>query len=310
MRFSGKRGMEKETMVLLVIALVLLVLYFSFVKGVANASGRSADVTACRASVELNAKLHLGGIEFPGSLKCPARKLSITGTDNSKANQQLAEAMRDCWYQYGEGRLNIFSGEGTFCSVCNFAKIDTKEPVTGLPDFLLRTPMPNDREGRTYYTYLSGGFRTSEATTDLVGKVAGGRELLDAAVKHQLEPKKTYAVIFLYARGRNYAQKAMNQLTLKDTWSQAGLAGSVVLGASATVGVLSIGIVSGPVGWIALAAGGAFFLGGQLITYVTNPDNIPEWVSFTIVREWNSQDTATSVLDKELGCMYFPSRLE
>ncbi|MEK6837277.1 MAG: hypothetical protein AABX69_01380, partial [Nanoarchaeota archaeon] len=184
---ANKKGMSNETLVLFIVTLGLMVGLLFLNKGVGEASDKAAVVTACKASVDRNARLHIGGIDFPTRINCPAREIKITKAGspeaNEKANRIIADAMYDCWYQYGEGRLNLFSGEGTFCSVCNFAKIDTKEPVTGLPDFLLRTPMPNDREGRTYYTYLSGGFRTSEATTDLVGKVAGGRELLDAAVK-------------------------------------------------------------------------------------------------------------------------------
>lgn len=312
----GKRGIEKETLILLVVAVLVIVSFLYFNKGIASASDRSGAVTACRASVERNAHLRLGGFEFPASVDCPARELQVN--DKEKANQNIAEEMYDCWYQYGEGRLPLFKDDATYCSVCAFVRIKTGESVKGLPYYLMSEQIPGS-SGTLYYDYLQG-YKTGRAE-QAIGMLKDAA-LLNTTTANELKPGYTYAVIFQYIKGEEHLKKYREHFLAK---TPAGKAGFVIgtagaLGVLAPVGTMAalstIGIVAGPPGWVVLAAGAtalAVYGAAEGITLLFSPDNVPEWASFIVLREWSSDvgDTsfAETVLRDELGCEYFPTKL-
>lgn len=310
-RFNNfnKKGLEKVTLVLLVAMLTVLIAYLFFNKGFAEASNKSVDVTACRASVDRNARLHISGFEFPISINCPARNIKITKSDDS-AKRTIADAMADCWYQYGEGKLNLFKDEATYCAVCSFISIESEEPIKGLPAYLLTEQMP-DGSGEFYHDYLAS-YKTSKAE-DVLGKIKD-TQLIEDAAKSEIEGKSTYAILFVYRKGKDEIEKVANHLKLKTAEAKAGLvigvgAGSVA-GASAAVTLISLGVAAGPVGWAALGVGVTVLGISEAASFFLSSDNVPEWVSYIMLREWSAADTDDNVLKDELECTYFPAELE
>lgn len=312
MKFWRKRGIEKETLVLLILALAILVWYVGFHKTIRSSADHSVDVTACRASVERNARLHIRGFEFPTSVNCPAESLTIT--DVKTANEKIANSMYDCWYKFGEGKLNLFKDEATFCSVCSFIDVKTDEPVTGLPLYLMDHQIP-DKSGRLYYDYL-GGFQTEKAK-DVLGEMATTRhDVLNSVTQNELT-KGGYAAIFVYAKGKDEFQKVVNHMLLRTTAGELGMAFGVGFGAtaggSAMLTLVGIGVGAGPAGWVALAAGLTIWSIAEAATYILSPDNVPEWASFIVLRDWDAKkdpDKTADILKNELGCTYFPAKLE
>ena len=316
MRFCRKKGMEKETLVLLILALVFLVWYVFFYDVYRLSTDQSASVLACKASVERNARLHLRGIEFPTSVDCPAESLAIT--DVKTANEKIANSMYDCWYKFGEGKLNLFTDEATFCSVCTFIDVKTDKPVTGLPIYLMENQIP-DKSGRFYSDYLTG-VNTPKAE-QILGELKKNPVVEDKA-DGNLEGGTTYATIFVYAKGFDELRKLGETLTAKTFENKAGLmfgalggltVGTSLAGGSALIGLATVGAVTGPPGWIIV--GGSILVGvtvGAVIGFFESPDH-PESASLIVLREWDTQkdpEKAADILTDQLGCNYFPAKLE
>ena len=310
----NKKGLENETLVLLILASVAVIFsVFYFNKGIGEASNRSVEVTACKASVDRNARLHINGIEFPASLNCPARNIKITKADDEAAQDSakklIADAMYDCWYMYGQGRLNLFKDEATFCSVCAFVNIEATEPVKGLPAYLLTEQSP-DKSGKLYSDYLAS-YKTSKAE-QVLGAIKD-TPLLDRASEAELKGKSNYAIVFVYAKGKDELEKLANHLFAQTTAGQTGLiigvGAGTVAGTTAALTLLSFGIAAGPVGWAALGVGVSVLAIAEAVSFFASPDNVPEWAALTALREWNPSETQ-NILRDDFGCTYFPTKLE
>ncbi|MBI2580763.1 hypothetical protein HYV85_03045 [Candidatus Woesearchaeota archaeon] len=314
--FSGKKGIEKEMLVILVVALAFIIANIFINRNIAEAGKHSFGVTACKASVDMNAKLRINGVEFPTEINCPASKIVIDKVEGDerekeKANKLIADSMYYCWGQYGEGKLNLFKDEATFCAVCSFIDVQSDKPLTGLGSYLIGNEIP-DGSGILYADYL-GGHSTPRAK-DIVGEMAESMPgYLTEAEKLELKPKSLYAVVFVYAKGRDEIKVVANNLFARTTAGEAALKGSLVFGAFAGAGtfagLVTIGVATGPIGWIALGVGATAFGAAQVFSYFASPDNYPEWFSFLVLREWNADRTA-DILKRELGCDYFPVKIE
>ena len=310
---ANKKGMSNETLVLFIVTLGLMVGLLFLNKGVGEASDKAAVVTACKASVDRNARLHIGGIDFPTRINCPAREIKITKAGspeaNEKANRIIADAMYDCWYQYGEGKLNLFSDEATFCAVCSFINIKAAEPVTGLTYYLMTEQLP-DRSGRLYHDYLAS-YKTAKAE-DVLGKIQN-KPFLTELGQHELKAESDYAIVIVYTKGIDELKRIARHILAQSTESKAGymigVFGGGLAGAGAFVTLATIGVAAGPAGWVALGVGVTVIGIASGIAFLFSGDAPPEWASYIVLREWNADET-TNILKDELGCTYYPTKLE
>ncbi len=303
LRFD-KRGIEKTTLILIISVIALLLFYLlSVFKGASEAAESSADLAACKGSVLRNAQLRVGGLEFPTDIRCPARNVAIK--DTKTANDLIAKEMYYCWDQYGQGKLNLFKDEAIFCAVCSFIQVDTDSPVIGLPYYLMNTQIP-DKSGRLYYDYLTS-FQTDNAKR-VLGDALKDQAMLDQSKDGKLE-KGDYAVVFVYAKGKDELKKVLEHLTSQTTYGKAGMAIGATAGAAAA-GTIALAFgVSNPAGWVALGVGATMWAGVELGTLLLSPNNVPEWASFIVLRPWNEKET-DSILQNDLGCESFPVQLE
>jgi hypothetical protein len=306
-----KRGLENEMVVMLILAVAIAVFSMIFINQTKYSASDSIDVTSCYSSVKLNSNLHLRGIEFPTNINCPARKLEVADNTNeaegnNAAAKKVADQMYYCWNQYGEGKLNLFNDDGTFCAVCAFIDVKTPTPIHKFPDYLTTATVP-DQSGLDYTSYLTG-FSTSKAS-EVLG-VINGNTLLQNKDQAGLPTNKKYAVMFVYARGRDRMQAITDHLTAQTTAGKVGLVAGLAAGAGSWAAVaIGLGAVTGPIGWIAAGAGVGTMVAVERISYMFSAENMPQWMAFTALREWDAT-TTQDTLKNDFGCDYFPAKLE
>ncbi|MBU0930126.1 MAG: hypothetical protein KJ623_03565, partial [Nanoarchaeota archaeon] len=118
----SRKAISEETLTYLIIAVVGLIIMAWATTSIADTIKSTTDKEACRASVELKAqtilKIPVGG-NVP--LKCKSQELKITDKNQEKMKETIANAMYDCWYQYGEGKIDfikLFSNTAVECYIC------------------------------------------------------------------------------------------------------------------------------------------------------------------------------------------------
>lgn len=248
--------------------------------------GAETNQEICRNSVILK-----GGSPLPGnavSLNCHKNYECITsdGTCDGltkpdktlKANsaeevyQGLAGSMANCWWMFGEGKIDYVQGEtlkNNYCSICSQVLLDNslgniqgisdgKIDKDGFYDYLSRTKMP--RSDKTYLEYIFG-------TNDLVSLK---RQIMESANNTgrvqtfgNLNVNKQYFVVM-----------GITSSVSEWKWAFGGAgAGAVTTGIAAVLGVVSLAT---PPGWIAgaliVAGGVAGGVAGAKISETIQPE--------------------------------------
>ncbi|MEK6853962.1 MAG: hypothetical protein AABX60_01385, partial [Nanoarchaeota archaeon] len=158
--------------------------------------------------------------------------------------------------------------------------------------------------------YLAS-YKTAKAE-DVLGKIEN-TPLLAELEQHELEGKSDYAIVFVYRRGIDEIKRIARHITGQSTESQAGyiigVFGGGLAGSGAFLTLTTIGVAAGPAGWIALGAGVTVVGIASAVAFFLSGDAPPEWASYIVLREWNADET-TNILKDELGCTYYPTKLE
>ncbi len=250
-----------------------------------------AKETVCRESIDANTRGHIRGLTIDNEIDCPTNLNPVAGKTNDEKEKEIAERMRACWSKFGEGKSELFAGNKIYCSVCDVFKIEDKQNVKGLQAYILQTNVPNKEF--TYMSYFTG-YQTEKAQQEVMGKLNPVQ--LEAVKNADIDGSKTYAVIFVYAKGKDELNKLFRHATGQTDEGKLGfvIGGGAGVAAGATAGFAVLGL-SNPIGWAAIA-GGAVFLGVEGIFYALSSDNHPEWASFIMLKEYNAQSL------KELNC--------
>lgn len=139
MKFNKKGEVDAQILkIILVIAafliIILLVIRFNFTKSIGD--------NVCRASISLQAKGGIiGGIAnnafsancktnyvcISGGKKClginPTETIKVDASDKNEIMKAIADEMVDCWWAYGEGKMNFVEGAAFSytrkCAVCS-----------------------------------------------------------------------------------------------------------------------------------------------------------------------------------------------
>ena len=286
----------------LVLAMVICVILFYFASKWNSAVDDAASVEKCRISVERNARLKIGELRLGTELDCPVREISIgKNVKPEEAKEKIAREMYTCWKQFGRGKLDLFRENGVYCKVCSIIDLKTEENIDSFSEYLLTTPSPT--KGLYYYDYLSS-FETSRAE-EIVGNSLpelnrDGEELIK---------DKTYAVIFVYAKGTDTWEKIKGQFKngiLQGASIITGIgvgskAGGIAAGGAAAVSLLipgvNVGVVAVVGGTVVAIATYAFI---QKTAWDLTTDQ-PEWFAFNVLREWQSSDESKNALE-DLNC--------
>ncbi len=311
---SKKAMFTQEHLQSFAVALVVMFILLWFVGSWKTVASETSVTEQCRTSVLRNARYHIAGLEIGSEIDCPTRTIELTDETEEQARKEVADGLYTCWKQFGQGELNMFSGNGVYCNVCFIVDVNTEKPITNLGNYLMTTSSPTEQ--MTYYDYLSN-FKTPKAAEILKNVNDGlqkGKVNPDDIrfAGNSLEPDKKYAIIFVYAKGdekflKIFDQKMVDQVLAKND------AGKIITGVAVTSGVAagaSVAIIAATapvsvpvivvVGGVAVATVGVF-TGVEAVGAFFNPDQQYEWLAFNVLREWNPENTP-DILKNELGC--------
>lgn len=189
-------------------------------------------------------------------LKCPLINIKITTPDKHKAMRQIAEAMRDTWYVFGEGKFNLFfyNGKNTFCLFHDLISFDGKGKklqisYNDLLNFLDTQKMTGTNE--KYCKYLFGTCPDSD-------KFSG--YLKSSTNSKMFNTEHSYAVMYNYSK------------LSKQQWSKISGA-SLSTGVALVTGGIVIGIFTGGIAlpFVFVAFGTIGTTSGIMIHDVADP---------------------------------------
>ncbi len=193
MMLKNKKALESEVLIGIIITLIVAAVIFFFLRGLTLKG--TIDKEACHQTVLMRSMPVGIGETMKKSipLKCKTEDILISFQDEELIKQRIANAMYDCWWMLGEGRLSPFL-EGTLkemsimpaksmcviCSTIGFSdRVRAKYSEIDITDYLQNTKIP--LQNRTYIEYFSD----EEGTR------------LPTGVKIQpIETSKKYAIIF------------------------------------------------------------------------------------------------------------------
>lgn len=159
MKKLNKKAME--AIVVIILALVIFVVLLALATVINKSSMFVGGKNVCRASVIAADKAETAidincEINNAGELKLQGKTKDDQKED---AMKQIAELTRDCWWQFGEGKLDPFKKKlvtrAVACFVCSKFSFETEGPITEAEfmDFLKNKKIT---EEMSYHRFLKG----------------------------------------------------------------------------------------------------------------------------------------------------------
>jgi hypothetical protein len=198
-RYCRKKGFRKGQMgqvAALILIIAGAIIIFMFISRFNNKATYEEVINTCRFSVTAQIATEkipsLGSMKSPLDLNCEKRYIQFYNTrielglnpENTRpmtsmyngqkiskfktltpyiVNQVVAEEMRICWFQFGEGKIPVFANDDKsfwwnddvcfVCSEINFENTVETTQFTGLIDYMKTTTF--DDTGTTYYEYIN-----------------------------------------------------------------------------------------------------------------------------------------------------------
>ncbi len=274
----GRKGAVNFLVLAVLGAAFLVVLLFALNRGNLFAQ-ESVPKELCHQSVEANARLKLGGLDFAEAVKCPTRNIRVSDKSDEAIKRKTAELMAECWYQYGEGKGELFdtrafgAGSDVFCAVCHTIKYEEKKTVNGFLQFLVdEHPLGKPV---SYYEYLTP-FQTSD---DILKQLEAQREM------DVINTNYNYATVFVYGKNKNF-------------WDKPGTT-AVLGGAGLIIGAVVSGFFTGGTTWV-LAGAVALGTAGAAVGVKVGEDQPTEWHSGVLLVPYTANDL------EKLGCQILP----
>ena len=236
---NHKAAITQETLIYVIIIVVsFIVLGYAALK-IAGLIGPTMIKETCHTSVILRSSALLKGTHFTPELlplKCKTQQIEISSSDTEEISRELANAMYDCWWQLGEGKIDFFDSiswwnitnplakEVSSCVICS--QISFKDAALNkkinLVDYMSKTRIPN--RDITYLDYFNNQ-----------------KTILPSDIKiNPIDTNKKYSIFFMGMRGG----KLSDQLkTGAISGGFFGLSSGVVVGAAAgTIYCMATGV--------------------------------------------------------------------
>lgn len=160
----NKRGVTVQSMLIgIIVVLLTAAILFFFFKALPYKE--TVDKEACRNSVVLRNNVFTGGTEITPALiplNCKTQEIKISSTNEEFIKREIANAMYDCWWMLGEGKMNFFEKKlerDSYCIICSTIEFDEnvqkKLPkIEGFKEYLLTQTIPS--KNITYLQYFVG----------------------------------------------------------------------------------------------------------------------------------------------------------
>lgn len=282
----NKKGVAPEYLVIIIIALAVIILFTAFQIKTKQAAQSKIPKSICMSSVYASSGMQQLDI-FAKDIRCPTQDIIIKKGTDAEQKRQLANALSDCWEEFGQGKLELFKESNIYCAVCHTIRFaDKGKDLTGFSDYLFNTNMLPPRSDLKYADFLAG-YSTPEAE-----KYAA--DILKNKGDDTIHTDRVYSTLFVYAKGKDSIGKLKDVLGGPD--NVAIVSGGV---AGTTAGIIALFVLgTNPVGW---AAAGLIALGtGAIVAYNTYIAGKTEWMAITVLTE----HTQYNLLKYQ--CNYFP----
>ena len=197
LRISPKRNLKKAQVRwirALVILAITLIIVFVFQQRLSAEIKENTPKELCKLSVQQHAKSKIGGFDFSEEINCPTQQIIIKEDltkekEQTTAKKTIADAMADCWEQFGEGKLDLFQGDGIFCADCSIINFENPKSsnLNGFINYYFDTKITSGPgKGKTYSEYITG-LRTKPSIE-----------------KDNISTSQSYAVMFFHIKHTNY----------------------------------------------------------------------------------------------------------
>ncbi|MBI2656389.1 hypothetical protein HYX03_01465 [Candidatus Woesearchaeota archaeon] len=283
------------TVFAILIGLIVAFLIFNSEAAIKKLYTKAGEKETCKASVQSHARLKMRYADFSGEIKCPTVKLKIEDKNEESAKNKIADAMYDCWDQFGRGKLDLFSDDSVYCSICHRITFDKNVKINGFTNYLATKTNPGQK-----ISYLQ--FLTTEQTqnSDFLKELENRKieDTIDASKKDE------YAIVFTYIKGKKY----LEEYTEKAKYTAPGIgiialgfgifkAGGIIGGAVSSIATPFLGV---PVGLTISSTGGFVMAVGALWTYVAPfMSGIPfEHISLISLIPYDAQNLQTLNCEK------------
>ncbi|MBI2647072.1 hypothetical protein HYW99_01225 [Candidatus Woesearchaeota archaeon] len=254
----------KLSMVSILVLLITALIFFKFQGGLREVYAETLEKQTCKTNVYAHALSKFRYADFSGEINCPTVELKIDDKNEEKSKKILADAMFDCWDQFGKGELDLFSDDSIYCTICHRITFDTNIKINGFMEYLA-----NEKPPRQKMSYLQ--FLTTERTQNS----AFLKEFENRRIEDTIDTSKNneYAIIFTYIKGKRYLDEYLEKA--KATTPGIGMvaigfgifkAGGIIGGAVSTIATPLGGAI---VGGIISSAGGVVMTVGALWTGLT-----------------------------------------
>lgn len=244
-----------RSMVAIVVLLLTALLILTNLGKIKEIYAGAMEKQTCKTNVKAHSMLKLRYADFSGEINCPTVPLKIDDKNEEIAKKKLAGALYDCWDQFGEGKLELFSGDSVYCHICHRITFGEKIKINGLTTYLATHNAPNQKI--SYLQYL-----TAERTQN--SEVLNEFEKKNIVDTIDASKNKEYAIVFTYIKGKKYLDEYLE----KAKYTAPGI-GLIALGfgvikvGGALGGVVSATVIGLPAG--ILIAKGSLLTGGFMM---------------------------------------------
>ncbi|MEM2956186.1 MAG: hypothetical protein QW041_01240 [Candidatus Pacearchaeota archaeon] len=212
---KNKKGLTITTIVITIVIIMSFIILLAVVNQIVELIPSTFNKEACRDSVIARAaikNLPVGGElatkKIPLKCKteyicltmggeCPTGYNKISVRNKEDINKEIANAIHDCWWMFGEGKLNFLSSEWITkekCIICSIIAFDDKiqqeyPEIAGLNNYLSYNLVPN--KNVTYLQYISNNMDVQPSISE----------------NDRYSTKEKYSIIFGYVAKGNLAKR-------------------------------------------------------------------------------------------------------
>lgn len=266
--FKSRKSLQEDMLLVVIIMVAVIIVIIMFTYKTTSASKEAADEKICKNSVYQTAMLRFKDISLTNTINCPTRYFTIydnVAKDQGQIKNKMAMEMYGCAKKFLRGKYELFGDANIYCAVCSvFDFQDKGREINGFGKYLAENNIPGN--SMKFIEYLQG-YETPKASEYIDMEKLKEKDYLSLPIKTD----DKYAVIFVYAKGKDF----VNRLADQEKGGKAiVVAGAGVLGGVAGAAGMSLVGIAGltPPGWFALgvvsvAAGAAAiytFLSGDV----------------------------------------------